>query len=52
MAERVSGVRVRGSCDDWRPKAHDELGEEVSEPTVAQARIVEGVGEQAGQESP
>ena len=35
--------------DDWRPKAHEELGEEVSEKTVEQARIEEGAGEQAGQ---
>jgi hypothetical protein len=35
--------------DDWRPKAHEELGEEVSEKTVEQARIEEGAGEQAEQ---
>jgi len=35
--------------DDWRPKAHEELGEEVSEKTVEQARIEKGAGEQAGQ---
>ncbi|WP_318570575.1 DUF5828 family protein [Salinigranum marinum] len=35
--------------EDWRPKAHEELGEEVSEKTVAQARIKESAGEEAGQ---
>jgi hypothetical protein len=35
--------------DDWRPKTHEALGEEVSERTVEQTRIEEGAGEQAGQ---
>jgi len=30
--------------DDWRPNAHEELGGEVSEKTVEQARIEEGAG--------
>ncbi|WP_423751781.1 DUF5828 family protein [Salinirarus marinus] len=35
--------------DNWRPKAHEELGEEVSEKTVEQARIEDGAGGQAEQ---
>jgi len=35
--------------EDWRPKVHEELGEEVSGKTVEQASIEEGAGEQAGQ---
>jgi hypothetical protein len=35
--------------NDWRPRAHEELGENVSEKTVEQARIVEGAGERVGQ---
>jgi hypothetical protein len=39
-----------GEWDDWRPKAHEELGEDVSEITVEQARLTEDAGEPAGQE--
>ena len=35
--------------DDWRPKAHEDLGEEVSEKTVEQASLERGAGERAGQ---
>ena len=34
--------------DDWRPKAHERLHEEVSEKTVERASIEEGPGERAG----
>ncbi|MFB6103682.1 MAG: DUF5828 family protein [Halobacteriaceae archaeon] len=35
--------------DDWRPKPHDRIDEEVSEKTAAQASVDEGEGERAGQ---
>ena len=35
--------------NDWRPKAHEELGEEVSEKTAEKASIEEGTGERTGQ---
>jgi hypothetical protein len=35
--------------DDWRPKAHEDLGEEVSEKTVEKASLERGAGERAGQ---
>lgn len=37
--------------DEWRPKSHERLDEDVKEKTSAQARIGEGKGERAG-ESP
>jgi Family of unknown function (DUF5828) len=37
--------------DEWRPKAHERLGEDVAEKTAEQAHVSEGKGEQAG-ESP
>lgn len=35
--------------DEWRPKPHDRIDEEVSEKTADQASISEGEGERAGQ---
>jgi len=35
--------------DEWRPKPHDRIDEEVSEKTAAQASVAEGEGERAGQ---
>jgi len=35
--------------DDWQPKAHEDLGEEVSERTVEKASLEQGAGERAGQ---
>jgi len=35
--------------DDWRPKMHERLGEDVNEKTAEQASIKEGEGEKAGQ---
>ncbi|WP_423743567.1 DUF5828 family protein (plasmid) [Haladaptatus sp. SPP-AMP-3] len=37
--------------DEWRPKSHERLGEDVAEKTAEQAHVSEGKGEQAG-ESP
>jgi hypothetical protein len=34
--------------DEWRPKAHERLGDDVSEKTARQASIAEGEGEKAG----
>ncbi|MDS0297159.1 DUF5828 family protein [Halogeometricum sp. S1BR25-6] len=36
--------------DEWRPKAHERLGEDVNEKTAAQASVGEGEGEKAGKE--
>ena len=36
--------------DEWRPKSHERLGEDVSEKTAEQASVAEGEGEQAGKE--
>jgi hypothetical protein len=34
--------------DEWRPKSHERLGEDVSEKTAEQASVGEGEGEKAG----
>ncbi|MDQ2056266.1 MULTISPECIES: DUF5828 family protein [Halobellus] len=34
--------------DEWRPKSHERLGEDVSKKTAAQASVAEGEGEKAG----
>lgn len=36
--------------DEWRPKSHERLDEDVSEKTAKQASISEGRGEKAGKE--
>jgi hypothetical protein len=36
--------------DDWRPKSHERLDEDVNEKTAQQAHLEEGKGEQAGKE--
>jgi hypothetical protein len=36
--------------DEWRPKAHERLNEDVNEKTAAQASVAEGQGEKAGKE--
>jgi hypothetical protein len=36
--------------DEWRPKAHETIGDEVSEKTADQASVGEGEGEKAGKE--
>jgi len=34
--------------DEWRPKSHERLGEDVSKKTAEQASVAEGKGEKAG----
>mgnify|MGYP000398041073 CR=1 FL=1 len=34
--------------DEWRPKSHERLGEDVNEKTAEQASVDEGEGEKAG----
>ena len=36
--------------NEWRPKPHERLGEDVSEKTAEQASVGEGEGERAGKE--
>ncbi|GAD51274.1 hypothetical protein MBEHAL_0034 [Halarchaeum acidiphilum MH1-52-1] len=36
--------------DDWRPKTHERLSEDVNEKTAAQASVGEGEGERAGED--
>jgi hypothetical protein len=36
--------------DEWRPKSHERLDEDVNEKTAEQASVDEGKGEQAGKE--
>jgi hypothetical protein len=36
--------------DEWRPKSHERLGEDVNEKTAEQASVGEGEGEKAGKE--
>jgi len=36
--------------DEWRPKSHERLDEDVNEKTAAQARVGEGKGEKEGKE--
>ena len=36
--------------DEWRPKSHERLDEDVNEKTAEQASVGEGKGEQAGKE--
>jgi hypothetical protein len=35
--------------NEWRPKSHERLSEDVNEKTAAQASVAEGEGEKAGQ---
>ncbi|MFB6096947.1 MAG: DUF5828 family protein, partial [Haloferacaceae archaeon] len=37
--------------NEWRPKVHERLGEDVSAKTAEQASVGEGAGEQAGKEA-
>ena len=36
--------------NEWRPKSHERLGEDVSEKTAEQASVAEGEGEKAGKD--
>ena len=46
-AETVDGEAL-AEWDEWRPKADERLGEDVSEKTAEQASVAEGKGEKAG----
>lgn len=46
-AETVDGEALE-EWDEWRPKADERLGEDVSEKTAEQASVGEGEGEKAG----
>ena len=37
-----------GAWEEWRPKSHERLDEDVNEKTADQASVEEGAGEQAG----
>jgi len=41
---------VFDAWDEWRPKAHESIEDEVSEKTADQASVGEGAGEKAGKE--
>ena len=46
-AETIDGEALE-EWDEWRPKADERLGEDVSEKTAEQASVDEGEGEKAG----
>jgi hypothetical protein len=50
LALRETGVESEAlqEWDEWRPKSHERLGEDVSEKTAEQASVAEGEGEKAG----
>ena len=41
-------ARAFEEWDEWRPKSHERIEEDVSEKTAEQASVAEGKGEQAG----
>jgi len=45
--EAIDGEALE-EWDEWRPKADERLGEDVSEKTAEQASVAEGEGEKAG----
>jgi len=50
LALRETGVDgdAYHDFDDWRPKSHERIDEDVSEKTAEQASVSEGEGERAG----
>ena len=42
--------KALGEFDEWRPKAHERLDEDVNEKTAEQASVNEGKGEQEGKD--
>ncbi len=50
QALREAGVEGEAfeEWNEWRPKSHERLSEDVSEKTAEQASVSEGAGEQAG----
>lgn len=53
LALREAGAdeALLAEFDEWRPKAHDRIDEEVNERTADQASVGEGAGEQAGKDA-
>jgi len=49
VAESVDDDAL-GEFDEWRPKSHERLDDDVNEKTAEQARVDEGKGEQAGKD--
>jgi len=49
IGEDVDGEAL-AEFDDWRPKSHERLDEDVNEKTAAQARVAEGKGEKEGKD--
>jgi len=47
--EPVKGVALE-EFDEWRPKSHERLDEDVNEKTADQASVEEGEGEKAGKD--
>jgi len=47
--ESVDGEAL-AEFDEWRPKSHERLDEDVNEKTADQASVAEGEGEQAGKD--
>lgn len=50
LREAGADEELVAEFDEWRPKAHERIDEEVSEKTADQASIEEGAGEEAGRE--
>ncbi|WP_273835055.1 DUF5828 family protein [Halococcus sp. PRR34] len=50
LAELGAESEAFEEWDEWRPKSHERLGEDVNEKTAEQASIEEGEGEKAGKE--
>ncbi|MFB6092664.1 MAG: DUF5828 family protein [Haloquadratum sp.] len=52
ITQALRDIGVEGDAfeewDEWRPKSHERLGEDVSKKTAAQASVAEGKGEKAG----
>jgi len=44
------GAEAFAEWDEWRPKSHERLGEDLNEKTAEQASVDEGAGEQAGKD--
>jgi hypothetical protein len=52
ITRALRDVGVEGDAfeewDEWRPKSHERLSQDVNEKTAAQASVAEGEGEKAG----
>ncbi|GAB3314080.1 DUF5828 family protein [Haloplanus salinarum] len=48
LREAGGGGEAFEEWDEWRPKSHERLGEDVNEKTAEQASVGEGEGEKAG----